>query len=128
MNQTEKHDRNLKILRLSNSGHGPQEIASDVGLTPRQVERIAGDMRARHRQRLRELARQAELTGVGEARPVHALEEMKFSMVTMVDLLQAYEVDLLDAVLEAFAKSTFDEHSAVIEQALRRLPEHHAAT
>ena len=119
----DKHERNMKILRLSRSGYTAQQIADAMGLSHRHVQRITAEMRVQHRERLEELVYVDEPSGLGRDRALEALESLRESMDRMVDILNANEPDVRTALGEALSKRTFDERYAEIEAALMLLPE-----
>ncbi len=123
MDNKEKHERNLRILRLSRSGYSARQIAEAVGLTQRQVQRITVEMRRQHRERLEQLPLEEEPSGFGRSRALEALASLRQSMDNMVDILNANEPDLVWALGEAMSKRTFDNRYAEIEAALMLLPE-----
>jgi hypothetical protein len=123
MDSKEKHERNLKILRLSRSGYSARQIAEATGLSQRHVQRIIVEMRRQHRERLERLPLEEEPSGFGRSRALEALESLRHSMDDMLDILKANEPDLFGALGEAMSKETFDIRYAEIEVALMLLPE-----
>ena len=123
MNSKEKHERNLRILGLSRSGHSARQIAESLGLSHRQVQRITAQMRAEHRQRLESLGRDEKPTGRGRTRALEALESLRRAGEDMLDLVYASDPKLSTALQTELAKKSFDSSSEEIAAALMLLPE-----
>jgi DNA-binding CsgD family transcriptional regulator len=123
MDSKEKHERNLKILRLSRSGYTARQIAEAFGLSPRHVQRITAEMRVQHREWIQRLARGDEPSALGRDRALEALESLKQSMDLMVKILNARERDFRGAVGGEISKRVFHNSYAEIEAALMLVPE-----
>jgi hypothetical protein len=123
MNSEDRHERNLKIFRLSRAGYTAREISEVMGLSLRHVQRITVEMRGQHRDWMERLASPDEPRGLGRARALEALESLRQSMLYMFDIVGANEPDLPDALLGAYNKDLFDNRLAEIEVALSLLPE-----